>query len=143
MIDHIPWRNRLQTDCSLLEMRVHDFAQMVKDFGTWGADQLPAAYVYPYGDDQIEDNGATARRQRNRFTVAVVIVVRSDSTASEVQYSTLVTARKAVAAALVDALWTPPGCYSSPRYAGGQSEEMRDDCLIWEDRYSADYFINY
>lgn len=143
MIDHVPWRDRLRTDCLLLAGRAYDFGQLLKDFGAWGAGQLPATYVYPFGDDPIEDKGGTGRRQRNRFTVAVVTVVRAEVVGGEVQYGNLITARKAVAATLVDAGWTPPGCYDFPRYAGGQAEEMRNDCLIWEDRYSAEYFINY
>lgn len=138
MIDHSAWISKL-AEAEDFEGKVFDIAQFVRDAGGWAS--FPAIYVYPYRDDagsvyQVVDT--QAGRQSVLGTMAVLIVVQASGDDAKA-FDTLHTTRAAIRDALK--LWIPDGAYDEVRYAGGQSEEIMDDCLVWEDRYVTRYLI--
>lgn len=137
MIDHQPWIDRLKAQVPGLSNRVYDIAQFVRDAGGWA--DLPAAYVYPYRDTSGEDYESVSTRQVVVATMAVLIVVRATGT-DEQRFSTLKSTRDAIRTALKG--WIPDGAFDDIRFIGGQSEEIVDQDLVWEDRYMTRYFLN-
>lgn len=138
MIDHSAWITKI-AEAEDFEGKVFDIAQFVRDAGGWSS--YPAIYVYPYRDDagsvyQVVDT--QAGRQSVLGTMAVLIVVQASGDDAKA-FSDLHTTRAAIRDAL--RLWIPDGAYDEVRYAGGQSEEIIDDCLVWEDRYVTRYLI--
>lgn len=137
MIDHQPWIDRIRAQVPALSNRVYDIAQFVRDAGGWP--ELPAAYVYPYRDHAGEAYESVSTRQVVVATMAVLIVVRATGT-EEQRFSTLRNTREAIRAALKG--WVPDGAHDDVIFAGGQSEEIVDQDLIWEDRYMTRYLLN-
>ena len=137
MIDHQPWIDRLKAQVPGLSNRVYDIAQFVRDAGGWA--DLPAAYVYPYRDTSGETYESVSTRQVVVATMAVLIVVRATGT-DEQRFSTLKSTRDAIRTALKG--WIPDGAFDDIRFIGGQSEEIVDQDLVWEDRYMTRYFLN-
>ena len=137
MIDHQPWIERLKTQAPVLSSRVYDIAQFVRDAGGWA--DLPAAYVYPYRDSAGDSYEVISPRQVVIATMAVLIVVRSTGS-TEQRFSTLQTTREAIRLALKN--WIPDGARDDICFVGGQSEEIIDRDLIWEDRYMTRYLLN-
>ena len=141
MIDHADWITRIEEQAEDLEGKVFDIAQFVRDAGGWAS--LPAVYVYPYRDEagsvyQVVDT--QAGRQSVLAVMAVLIVVQASTGESGVQaFDTLQTTRALIRDALK--LWIPDGAYDEVRFAGGQSEEIINDCLVWEDRYVTRCFV--
>ena len=141
MIDHADWITRIEEQAEDLEGKVFDVAQFVRDAGGWSG--LPAVYVYPYRDEagnvyQVVDT--QAGRQSVLAVVAVLIVVQASTGESGAQaFDTLQGTRAAIRDALTQ--WIPDGAYDEVRFAGGQSEEIINDCLVWEDRYVTRCFV--
>lgn len=139
MIDHAAWIERIDQEAAGLAGSVYDMAQYVSDAGGWTS--FPAVYVYPYRDEagnvyQVVDT--QAGRQSVLAVMAILIVVQASGDSPKT-FDSLQTTRVAIRDALK--LWIPDGAYDEVRFAGGQSEEIINDCLVWEDRYVTRHFI--
>lgn len=139
MIDHAPWIERIASDADALEGRAYDIGQFVRDAGGWAS--LPAAYVYPYRDEagsvyQVVD---TQYGRQSVLAVMSVLIVVQTSVTEPKAFDTLQETRESIRDALKQ--WIPDGAYDEVRFTGGESQEIINDCLVWEDRYVTRHFI--